>query len=483
MAIAQFGCEHLKAHFESDEKTAGQLSQSLLHAHTVLSLKPTVRRAAVNSKSASSSGLSLMPSYPCLQCSTVCGPAAREGHHASSGHLFFTDSRTGAIFCQGCKDFIYDEDLEKFLLEPSHPALKASKKRSLDSSDTEDDKAYLSAHASKRVCGMEGVRGLFNLGQSCYMNAIVQAFLHDPLLTAYFLGNGHPTFDCSEPDCVSCGLAEAFAEFNNEEKTEGFGVSNLLAATWRPLAGCKQQDALEFYQFAVDKLHTGANDFREDFHVKCRCFFHKALYGKLHSTVTCDVCGNVTQAEDPILDLSLDLQLDKKTNLGGKPGKAGSNAATAPTPSLEACLKSFIAPEKIAEVNCSGCGGNSDRVTRQVRIKRLPVTLCIQLKRWAHTPKASQKFQGKITFPLALNMLPYTTRPNAHNISNYVYDLSSAVVHQGQLNFGHYYAYCRQGEQWHLFNDDRVTPATEAQVLNSDAYLLFYTLRSLPKHK
>lgn len=30
-----------------------------------------------------------------------------------------------------------------------------------------------------------------------------------------------------------------------------------------------------------------------------------------------------------------------------------------------------------------------------------------------------------------------------------------------------------------LFNDDRVTVASEAEVLNADAYLLFYNLRTL----
>lgn len=30
-----------------------------------------------------------------------------------------------------------------------------------------------------------------------------------------------------------------------------------------------------------------------------------------------------------------------------------------------------------------------------------------------------------------------------------------------------------------LFNDDQVTAVSEAEVLNADAYLLFYTLRSL----
>lgn len=33
--------------------------------------------------------------------------------------------------------------------------------------------------------------------------------------------------------------------------------------------------------------------------------------------------------------------------------------------------------------------------------------------------------------------------------------------------------------QWFLFNDDQVTSVSEAEVLNADAYLLFYHLRTL----
>ena len=45
-------------------------------------------------------------------------------------------------------------------------------------------------------------------------------------------------------------------------------------------------------------------------------------------------------------------------------------------------------------------------------------------------------------------MLPYTTDPRARvDRSKYVYDLSTAVVHKGKLDAGHYFAYCRQGDQ------------------------------------
>lgn len=61
----------------------------------------------------------------------------------------------------------------------------------------------------------------------------------------------------------------------------------------------------------------------------------------------------------------------------------------------------------------------------------------------------SEKVEGRIDFPLSINMLPYTTKAHQKNVnpSKYVYDLASAVVHKGKLDAGHYYAYCRQGDQ------------------------------------
>lgn len=125
-------------------------------------------------------------------------------------------------------------------------------------------------------------------------------------------------------------------------------------------------------------------------------------------------------------------------------------------------------------------------------------------QRFGHSEAVSEKLEGRVNFPLSINMLPYTTKPNSQKVpkSKYMYDLSTAVIHKGQLDTGHYYAYCRQGDQvsmisvvysigeegfsfpnrccqWMLFNDDQVTPATESDVLNADAYLLFYNLRSL----
>jgi len=44
---------------------------------------------------------------------------------------------------------------------------------------------------------------------------------------------------------------------------------------------------------------------------------------------------------------------------------------------------------------------------------------------------------------------------------------------------GHYVSYSRVGSQWFKFNDHNVTLASKSQVLNEQAFLLFYVVQSL----
>ena len=59
------------------------------------------------------------------------------------------------------------------------------------------------------------------------------------------------------------------------------------------------------------------------------------------------------------------------------------------------------------------------------------------------------------------------------------YDLNAVVVHHGKMNAGHYVCFCRRDEQWFKFDDSKVTLASETQVLQAEAYMLFYIIRNL----
>lgn len=176
---------------------------------------------------------------------------------------------------------------------------------------------------------------------------------------------------------MSCAMEEVFTEFFTSDKPEGYGPVGLLTTSWKcaqTLAGYQQQDAHEYLQFLLNQLHNtnkGTDQKTDD----CSCIIHRSFYGKLQSDVTCEGCGNVTTAFDPVMDLSLDLRIKdkKKQNV---PGAQGAIVQT-----VQQCLARFTAEERLGvnEYNCSNCSGPRE-ATKQLTIKRLPPVLCIQLK-------------------------------------------------------------------------------------------------------
>lgn len=222
------------------------------------------------------------------------------------------------------------------------------------------------------------------MGQTCFMSVIVQSLIHNPVVKAYYLSEGHKSEDCEKDACISCALEEMLSEFHSVEKVEGYGAVNLLMGSWmsaHALAGYQQQDAHEYMQFLMHALHTenGGAENSAQSELDCSCIIHNTFYGKLQSRVTCDKCKNTTTAIDPVMDLSLDIRSQVKKRKLDRPN--GDAANHPPDLELKDCLERFTGKEKLGSgsYNCQNCGSEQSAV-KQLSIKRLPPALPIHLK-------------------------------------------------------------------------------------------------------
>lgn len=141
-----------------------------------------------------------------------------------------------------------------------------------------------------------GMRGLVNLGQTCFMNCIIQAIIHTPLLREFFLAS---KIDCKSDKhdakqrkpCIITPLFELFQEFYNGSKS-ALSLHNLLPKIWgnaSHLAGYDQQDAHEFFIAILDALHLHFASLYIG--TACNCIVDVTFLGRLQSTITCTVCG------------------------------------------------------------------------------------------------------------------------------------------------------------------------------------------------
>ena len=96
-----------------------------------------------------------------------------------------------------------------------------------------------------------------------------------------------------------------------------------------------------------------------------------------------------------------------------------------------------------------------------------------------YTTRAHRKQKKGLNGSESNDLLNGSVPPPLSTRSPGWYDLSTVVVHTGKIDGGHYYCYARRDDQWFKFDDSKVTLASEAQVLEAEAYMLFYVVRSL----
>ncbi|KAJ1817460.1 hypothetical protein LPJ75_001707 [Coemansia sp. RSA 2598] len=303
--------------------------------------------------------------------------------------------------------------------------------------------------------------GLNNLGNTCFLNSVLQCLTYTPSLAEYMLTREHSA-NCRVGDnCLLCRFEAHVVRALSKREGSSLSPKSIvgrLKLVAKHMRIGRQEDSHEFLRLLIESFQRSllyGIDPKIDRRIQETTLVHQVFGGYLQSQVKCSRCGYDSNTFEPNLDISLDIQSG-----GGSISKA---------------LRAFIRPETLTKSNrykCDKCSKLVD-ATKQMTIYRLPQTLTLQLKRFSIF--GGGKINRYVEFPLTLNMEGYVSS-NSSEKGPYVYNLYAVLVHAGgTARSGHYFCYVKSpAGVWYELNDSMVHQVSERTVLKQTAYLLFY---------
>jgi ubiquitin C-terminal hydrolase len=327
-----------------------------------------------------------------------------------------------------------------------------------------------------------GLSGLANLGNTCFINSCIQILSHTYELN-YFLDN--QTYKLKLQNKYDSAL---LIEWDNLRKmlwNQNCIISpGKFIKTIQKVADLKnieiftgyyQNDVSEFLLFLIDCFHTslsrsvkmnilGIPENDKD-KLAIQCFemiknTYSTDYSEIWNLFYAIHISEISQIDNGKI-LSMKPEPFFIINLPIPPNKK--------SPSLIDCFNYYVDGEIIENYN--------DETNKKITIKKrilfwsLPNILTIDLKRFNNR---SQKNQIYITFPLDnLDLSEYII---GYKKELYKYELYGVCNHSGSTMGGHYTSYVKNANgKWYHYNDTSVSEVgLPESIISPKAYVLFY---------
>lgn len=343
--------------------------------------------------------------------------------------------------------------------------------------------------------------GLVNLGNTCYMNSVLQALVMTKQFSREILLS-----KIDEP--LFFQIQKLLALLLHSDRPELTPRALLVAARPPDFVPGYQQDSSEFLGYLLEKLHeqerkmyldkkpwnshdekqllagnVGGSTAEESKSHPTKpqpsesmlppTLIQKTFDGKLFVTYQCGVCGSKSTNLDAFR--SFELSFPESTNMSNY--------------TVQKLLDYYCSSEKLIGDNqyyCDNCKQLCDG-ERSIRIIKSPKNLILTLKHFQYDQQrhTRAKLMNKV---LHDEIISLRVVPELEPASVVRYSLYAAVVHAGtSMDSGHYYTYAQdKPDCWYKFNDNFVTKVSEDELhafINGTCmskvntpYILFYQL-------
>jgi ubiquitin carboxyl-terminal hydrolase 7 len=288
-----------------------------------------------------------------------------------------------------------------------------------------------------------GYVGLKNQGATCYLNSLLQSlyFTNAFRKAIYEI----PTENEQAIENSAYYLQRLFYQLQTSDQAVG---TNELTKSfgWETRHIFEQQDVQELSRKLMEKMEDKMKG------TKSQNVLPEMFSGKIKTYIS---CINVDY-ESSLIEDFWDIQL----NVSGNKTILDS-------------FKDYIQVEKMD-------GDNQYFASEKYKLQdadkgviftSFPDVLHLQLKRFEYDPHrdALMKINDRHEFVDTLDLAPYLIE-DADRSESWVYKLHSVLVHSGDFNAGHYYAFIKPTKDgwFYRYDDDKVTKATMREVLEDN---------------
>ena len=321
---------------------------------------------------------------------------------------------------------------------------------------------------------MTRIASLANLGNTCYLNTILQCLGHCPSFARFFLSHNYQNKETPLLAQIQDIIVTFWSSQSDDVIISPRGVVNALRECMPGLNIHEENDVHEFLMMFIDKLNTQATandnealialsspsprlqglvtslntDWEKHFGSprKENSPFVPMFYGQTITQIICESCGKIFHNFEPFSVLLLPF------------------SAT----DLLDCVKAYFQQERIQCWTCDRCHQTKDS-TKSIKTCRLPNILALCLKRFDNNMKKDSR---DVSVPFNIDMSEYNLLPDEGTGSSY--ELRAIACHNGLYGGGHYHALCkRPDETWFKFDDCHVGPV-HAPATTRSGYIFFY---------